>query len=517
MPARLTIAWALLAGLSLVRILYAGLFPLSADEAYYWQWSRYLSLGYHDHPPMVAWMIALSTHLLGNTEIAVRLPAVTALFGTSAYLLLLAWRWYGEATALATVLLTQTVLLFNVGALITTPDSFQALAWAGACYHVARGYEENQSRHWYLGGLWFGTGMLSKLSMALLAPLVFGYGLLSTLHRKRLRGWHPYLAFCLGLVLMLPLLVWNLENDWRAFRHVAHQGGMASATWFAPRYLGDYLLSQLALLSPIVFPLFLTVLARGRRLWRNPHNTWMDRYLWITAIPVFLLFALLSTHTRVEGNWPAFGYLGACVLMAAGYHRRRLWSWALGTAGVMSLAVLIQVVHPLVPLPAKADRIAQEFGDWRPIGEAVNRLKATLPEERTPFIFALNYQMASKLAFYTPGQPPTVALNRGIRPNTYDYWWTEADLMGRDAVGVTKSPDQAETRLAPYFDSVDPPVAVTLYDHRKGWDGNPAPVRTLYIYRARGFKGGHRWEPRSAHDIRLSAPETAVTPSQTDR
>jgi undecaprenyl-diphosphatase len=319
------------------------------------------------------------------------------------------------------------------------------------------------------------------------------------------------------LFLLLPLLVWNLENDWRAFRHVAHQGGVASAAWFAPRYLGDYLLSQLALLSPVVFPLFLSVLARGRRLWLNPHNTWIDRYLWTTAMPVFLLFALLSTHTRVEGNWPAFGYFGACVLIAAGYHRRRLWSWALGTAGVMSLVVLIQVVHPLVPLPAKVDRIAQEFGDWRPIGEAVNRLKATGPKERRPFIFALNYQMASKLAFYTPGQPQTVALNRGKRPNTYDYWWTDGDLLGRDGIGVTKHPDQAETRLAPYFDSVDPPVAITLYDHRKGWAGKPTPVRTLYIYHARGFKGGHRWEPRHAGDIRTSHPDTAGSVSPTER
>jgi undecaprenyl-diphosphatase len=502
-------AWALLLGLSLARVLYAGCLPLSADEAYYWQWSRYLAPGYHDHPPMVAWMINLSTGLLGDTETAVRLPAATALFGAGVYLLLLARRWYGETVALATVLLTQAVLLFNVGALITTPDSFQALAWSGACYHVARGYEEDRSRHWCLGGLWFGLGMLSKLSMAIFAPLVFAYGLLSPRHRKRLRGWRPYLGLCLGLMSMLPLLFWNLENDWRALRHVAHQGGVASAAWFVPRYFGDYLLSQLALLSPIVFLLFLAVLGHGRRLWREAHEAWMDRYLWMTAVPVFLLFALLSTHTRVEGNWPAFGYSGACVLMAAGYHKRRIWPWALGTAAIMSLMVLIQAVQPLVPLPPKTDRIAREFGDWRPVGVAVNRIKATLPEGREPFIFALDYQTASKLAFYTPGRPLTVALNRGKRPNTYDYWWTDAELMGRDAVGVTKYPDSAETRLALFFDAVDPPVAVTLKDHRRGWDGRREPVGTLYLYRARGFKGGHRWEPSHAEDIRTSAPGSA--------
>ncbi len=511
------LAWGLLAGLTIIRIWYAGRFPLSADETYYWQWSRHLDLGYHDHPPMVAWMIRLATTLLGTNETAVRLPAIGALTGASAYLIVMAQRWYGDGVALASLLLAQTLLLFNVGAIITTPDSFQALAWAGAIYHVARGYEGNQRRHWCLGGLWFGLGLLSKLSMAIFAPLVLLYGLISHRHRQRLGSWRPYLGCLLGLLLTLPMVIWNLENDWRAFRHVAHQGGVASANWFVPRYFGDYLLSQAALLSPIVFLLFLATLMRGGRMGRHSESNWQDGYLWLTAVPVFLAFALLSSHTRVEGNWPAFGYLGACLLLAARYRQRPIWPWALGTAGVVSLVVLIQVVFPLVPLPLKSDRIAQEFGDWVPVGRVVNDLTADRSQPGEPFIFAFNYQMASKLAFYTPGHPRTVALNRDKRPNTYDYWWTDEDLVGRDAIGVAKYADLAKTRLAPYFRAVDPPIAVPLEDHRTGWKGERRLVRTLYLYRAYGFKGGHRWAPRNSADIRTSAPDSSTPPSSPDR
>lgn len=508
----MTVAWTLLMGLTLARLLYAGLLPLSADEAYYWQWSRYPALGYHDHPPMVAWMIWLSTHLLGTHETAVRLPAIGALFGVSVYLLLMARRWYGEGVALATALLTQAVLLFNVGALITTPDSFQALAWAGACYHVARGYEDNQTRHWCLGGFWFGLGMLSKLSMALFAPLVFLYGLTSPPHRRRLLSWRPYLGFCLGLALMLPLVAWNLENDWRAFRHVAHQGGMANANVFVPRYFGDYLLSQLSLLSPLVFILFLGVLVRTRSLWRRARKHWMDRYLWITSMPAFLLFALLSLHTRVEGNWPAFGYLGACVLMAARYRKRPVWRWTLLTAAALSLLVLIQTVFPVIPLPPKADRIAEELSDWQTVGKAVAALSEGLSEEPPPFIFAMNYQLASQLAYYVPGQPLTVAINSDKRPNTYDYWWEDDALVGRNAIGVIGHDDFHEWRLGRFFESVDPPVEVTLHDHRRSWDGSRRPVKVLYIYRACGFKGGHQWAPQRDGDIRTSNPSPSTSP-----
>src|SRR5271170_7510463 len=45
---------------------------LTFDEAYYTLWSRSLSFGYLDHPPMVALLIRASTALFGDSEIGVR-------------------------------------------------------------------------------------------------------------------------------------------------------------------------------------------------------------------------------------------------------------------------------------------------------------------------------------------------------------------------------------------------------------------------------------------------------------
>ena len=69
-------AWAI-AALTAARLLWlafqtAGLYP---DEAQYWFWSRHLALGYYSKPPLVAWLIALTTGLFGNGEFAVRLSA----------------------------------------------------------------------------------------------------------------------------------------------------------------------------------------------------------------------------------------------------------------------------------------------------------------------------------------------------------------------------------------------------------------------------------------------------------
>ena len=46
---------------------------LSVDEAQYWHWSRSIEWGYFTKPPIIAWIIALSTSIFGQEEWAVRI------------------------------------------------------------------------------------------------------------------------------------------------------------------------------------------------------------------------------------------------------------------------------------------------------------------------------------------------------------------------------------------------------------------------------------------------------------
>src|SRR5580704_2907237 len=58
----------------------ADLFP---DEAQYWVWSLHPAFGYYSKPPLVAWLIALTTGVLGDSELAVRLAAPLLHFATA--------------------------------------------------------------------------------------------------------------------------------------------------------------------------------------------------------------------------------------------------------------------------------------------------------------------------------------------------------------------------------------------------------------------------------------------------
>src|SRR5919206_318214 len=71
---------------------------LYADEAYYWLWSLRPAVGYYDHPPLVAWLIALSAPVVPG-EIGVRLLFLGAGALTVVFAALLARELSADARA----------------------------------------------------------------------------------------------------------------------------------------------------------------------------------------------------------------------------------------------------------------------------------------------------------------------------------------------------------------------------------------------------------------------------------
>ena len=498
---------------TILRLLYAQSFLLTPDETNYWQWSRHLAWGYHDQTPMIAWAIRLFTSLLGPTALAVRLPSIVSLTVASVYLVLMARHWFGERVALQTLILVQSVFIFNVGALLATADGLQGAAWAAACYHTARAFEDHRWRHWILGGMWFGLGMLSKYTMVLFLPFVFFFGLLWPDCRKRLCSLRPYVGCLVGVILFMPVILWNAANHWNSFRHVAYLGGANEGFTLHWKYLGEYIGSQIGLLTPMVFYLVSVGWVWVFRHWRKVED-WIYAFLFLTSFPMVGGFAVLSLHTRVYGNWPCAGYLTACLLAAAlwfGPRGRadaqssarsgRLWRWGWGSSLFLTAIVLIHVYKPFLPIPPAKDRTIYEIRGWDDLGRRVGEIQSQMPRPADSFIFGLRYQIASELAFYVPGQPSTVSINRWNRPNVYDYWWQDRDLMGHDAVGVTRDATSGE-RLSELFESVDKAEPFSIYPPGEAAIKESSPVRTLYIYRCYGFKGGLRWVPPRSDDIR---------------
>ena len=73
---------ALIAALTAMRMIYAGVIDLRTDEAYYWTWSKESTLSFLDHPPMIAWFIRFGTAIFGDTNLGVRFAGIVAMLVT---------------------------------------------------------------------------------------------------------------------------------------------------------------------------------------------------------------------------------------------------------------------------------------------------------------------------------------------------------------------------------------------------------------------------------------------------
>ena len=177
-----------------LRLLLATRVGLGDDEAYYWHWAQRLDWSYFDHPGMVAWLIAASTALWGDTPGAVRLPTWSLSLLTSGFLAAATRELRGDGgrrgaagPVLWALLLTQVPLVFVLASVFAAPDAPMLTAWAGATWLSLRALERGQPRLWVAVGGLLGLGLLSKHTAVLLGLGVLLALLVHPAGRRQLR------------------------------------------------------------------------------------------------------------------------------------------------------------------------------------------------------------------------------------------------------------------------------------------------------------------------------------------
>ena len=201
----------------LLRLVYLGLPELLQEEAYYWNYAQHLDIGYLDHPPLVAWLIWVSTNLLGNTEFAVRMGAYICWLISALFIFGLTRNLFDKSTAFRSLILLAILPIFFATGFVMTPDAPLIACWAGALYFLERALIGERQTAWWGVGVCMGLGMLSKYTIALLAPATLLFLLIDSQSRKWFYSPKPYMASIVALLLFSPVIFWNLNNDWASF------------------------------------------------------------------------------------------------------------------------------------------------------------------------------------------------------------------------------------------------------------------------------------------------------------
>jgi 4-amino-4-deoxy-L-arabinose transferase-like glycosyltransferase len=400
---------------SLVRLTLALLFPLTADESYYWLWSKHLSLSYVDHPPMIALVNYLMTFGTENLFM-IRFGAVLITLLVSIIIYLLTREIFNEKIAFWSAVLFQLLPHFVIVWLTQFVELPLALFWTLALWILARIIKTQKKAYWYLLALTLGLGYLSKYTMFLFWPCLVIFLLISPEHRVWLKKKELYLCLLLSVLFFIPVLYWNSQHGWVSFTF--HSGKATAEAWGAnvPPFIGD----QLVHFTPFLLFALYNV---GRYSLKKNSGT---KLLFAFSFPVLLLFLLLSVKVKIWAHWPSTGYIAAIPLTVAylidnGKSLKKFITWI----SLFTLLILIILfwVSPGILLHQKD--YAKNY-----------KLAEIVPKEYK--LFAKTNVSASLLEFYLKRQ--TYLATGFLKPHPiwgekqYELWGTPNLIKGETAL-----------------------------------------------------------------------------------
>ncbi len=458
--------------------LFAAPLYLLDDEAYYWVWSRNLSLSYFDHPPMIAYFIRLSTLLFGNTLLGIRaLGAIST--GISIWFGLdLTYRIYRDKKVLWNAVWLYILLLpFFAAGTIITPDTPMLFFIALALWSFYRAAYELEKKYWWICGAAFGLALLSKYTAILWVGSVFLLLIIDPPLRHHLRKATPWLAGGLALLLFLPVVYWNSTHDWVSFRfQFSHGLDAGKANPFF--YLNEFMAGQAGLITPGIFLLVLAVWIKLTRGWKT--TTKSEKFLLITGVAPFIFFLYAGMRTHVEANWPFLAYFTAIIPVAVWHARAQGWQrWVRGLniclMCIVLLIIILQAHFKILPLKGKTDPTNRYYG-WP---AALDQIEEIWRQNPGAIPVGNKYQLQSQLA-YRLGSIHLPALNIGDRANHFDYFDFH-QLQGRNILIISNERNPKPAKFEASFDSVT--YLETITSARNG-----EQIKQLQVYLGKNYK-----------------------------
>lgn len=374
----------------LFKLILIFLLPISADETYYWVWSKNLQLSYFDHPAMISWLLA-TFPFLNSLNGGFRLPVL--ILGQLSFLIwiLIAKSRLSEKALFVFMLLYSASPLLGIGSIIATPDVPLMFFWSLSLFLLLQ-YEKNPStiNASYLG-MALGLGFCSKYHIVLFVPCLLIWIFLN-FKKLSIKPIHIIFAVIFGLLFCLPVLYWNYQNEWISFIFQLNHG--LGRNYYRVSWTYSYLVAQ----GFILFPTVVYYFFRNAKDYRN-------LFFIFAAFPL-IFFLYSSTKSVVEINWPIVAY--PSLLLFVCFHSLRPIHAYLKTAlfSVVLLFIVLQSYFHI--LPSSPEKMYE-----------TERIEAALPEvQALSPLYGGTYQIASYLWYRL--QRPVYKLFDMSRFDAYD-------------------------------------------------------------------------------------------------
>lgn len=345
-----------------IKLVFALVFPLVGDEAYYWFWGQNLQLSYFDHPGMVAWLAALSDFL----PITPKWAATRIVFVALSMVTFFVWievflrhRQHSQNIAHELNIFTLFYMLnpfLGLGSVIITPDSPLLLFWGLASYFVLKIVCEQKTTDYALLGASLGLGFCSKYHIVLF-PVVAIAGLYFEKNLNVLFSKKVLITIFFGLLFCAPVLIWNYQNDFASFKFQLNHG-LNEAKPYQFWWTSTYLLGQILLFNPVlVFSLF---------------YKFKKSFFNVSSVGQWLFFFYSSFKAKVEANWPLTSHV--MTLMDLDVTRQKIIRYSVLYYAVLWIALPAflftsagQKKLALLPTSLTINELAPELQKFKPL------------------------------------------------------------------------------------------------------------------------------------------------------
>jgi hypothetical protein len=442
-------------------LLLSPVYDLQRDEYLHLDQANHLAWGYLSVPPFTSWTSYI-IQLLGNSIFWIKF--FPAAYG--ALTMYIVWKAIEELKGnLFALILGSTGILFSVLLRLNDlyqPNSFDVLSWT-ALYFVAIRYFKTENTKWlFIGAVIFGVGFLNKYNIVfLLIGLI--PALLLTEQRKIFTLPKLYLAAVLGLVIILPNLIWQFSNHFPVFHHLKQLEETQLVNVNRMVFLKTQLLFFIGSLLMIISSLYALLLYRPFKPYRF--------FFWsmFFTLAVFMYFKAKDYYAI--GIYPIYIALGSVYL---GEMFKNGWKKYLRPVFVaIPLLLFIPILNVAFPNKTpdyiiqhaekykkfgllrwedgKDHLLPQDFADmigWKELASKVDSVYAGLPDKSNTLVLCDNYGQAGAINYYTGQKIRAVSFNA-------DYInWFDLTKKYKNLIRVKDQGDGANTELqktAPFF------------------------------------------------------------------
>ncbi|MFO1013250.1 MAG: glycosyltransferase family 39 protein [Caulobacteraceae bacterium] len=350
---------------------FASPLDLYPDEAQYWLWSRTFDFGYFSKPPMVAWLIGLTT-ISSSDEAFVRLAAplmhalaALALYGAGR-------RLHGPAAGALAAVLYALMPGVQLSSFVIATDA-PLLAFLSLAFFAYVELQAARGRR----ALAVAAGFGAALGLAFLSKYAALYALAGlTIHliadRDARKVWRlPVIgtaAFAF-LVIASPNLIWNATHGFETVAHTAGNAGWSEGEHFQIAELAGFLVAQFGVFGPIPFAvLALALVLAVRRGLTKP-----DVLALAFTLPPLIVVTAQAFIAGANANWAAAAYTPGAVLVAGLLVRWKARPWIIAAMAIQGLIAILFLF--VIARPDLADRIGMANSLKRARGwEQITRL-----------------------------------------------------------------------------------------------------------------------------------------------